>query len=97
MTREEAIARLKNIAWLYGSSEREQNIQAINMAIEALSAERTGEWLPFEYGDDTWHKCSVCGVADRYVEVCQRPDGTIGRTAYVRHFCPNCGADMRGK
>ena len=37
MTREEAITRLKNIAWLYGSSEREQNIEAIDMAIEALS------------------------------------------------------------
>lgn len=41
MTREEAITRLKNMAWLYGSSEREQNIEAIDMAIEALSAEPT--------------------------------------------------------
>ena len=38
MTREEAITRLKNMAWLYGSAEREQNIEAIDMAIEALSA-----------------------------------------------------------
>ena len=38
MTREEAITRLKNMAWLYGSSEREQNIEAIDMAIEALSS-----------------------------------------------------------
>lgn len=37
MTREDAIARLKNMAWLYGSTEREQNIEAIDMAIEALS------------------------------------------------------------
>ncbi len=37
MTREEAITRLKNMAWLYGSTEREQNIEAIDMAIEALS------------------------------------------------------------
>lgn len=36
MTREEAITRLKNMAWLYGSSEREQNIEAIDMAISAL-------------------------------------------------------------
>lgn len=36
MTREEAIYRLKNMAWLYGSAEREQNIEAIDMAIEAL-------------------------------------------------------------
>lgn len=39
MTREEAIYRLKNMAWLYGSAEREQNIEAVDMAIEALSAE----------------------------------------------------------
>jgi len=39
VTREEAIYRLKNMAWLYGSAEREQNIKAIDMAIEALSAD----------------------------------------------------------
>ena len=39
MTKEEAIYRLKNMAWLYGSAEREQNIEAIDMAIEALKAE----------------------------------------------------------
>lgn len=45
MTKEEAIYRLKNMAWLYGSAEREQNIEAIDMAIEALKAEpiRCGE------------------------------------------------------
>lgn len=36
MTKEEAIYRLKNMAWLYGSTEREQNIKAIDMAIESL-------------------------------------------------------------
>ena len=39
MTREEAIYRLKNMAWLYGSAEREQNIEAIDMAIEALQTD----------------------------------------------------------
>lgn len=37
MTKEEAITRLKNMAWLYGSVEREQNLEAIDMAIEALT------------------------------------------------------------
>lgn len=41
MTREEAIRRLKNMAWLYGSVEREPHIEAINMAIEALQNEPT--------------------------------------------------------
>lgn len=39
MTKEEAIYRLKNMAWLYGSAEREQNIEAIDKAIEALQTE----------------------------------------------------------
>lgn len=39
MTRKEAITRLKNMAWLYGSAEREQNIEAIDMAIESLQTE----------------------------------------------------------
>lgn len=43
MTKEEAITRLKNMVWLYGSAEREQNIEAIDMAIEALSANYTTE------------------------------------------------------
>ena len=38
MTREEAIYRLKNMAWLYGSAEREQNLEAIDMAIESLQS-----------------------------------------------------------
>lgn len=43
MTREEAIVILKNISWQMGSVEREQNIEAINMAIEALKAEPSTE------------------------------------------------------
>jgi hypothetical protein len=39
MTREEAITRLTNMAWLCGSAEREQNIEAIYMAIGALKAD----------------------------------------------------------
>lgn len=39
MTKEEAIYRLQNMAWLYGSTEREQNIDAIDKAIEALQTD----------------------------------------------------------
>ena len=45
MTSEEAITRLKNMAWLYGSAEREQNIEAIDMAIEALSADTSSDLI----------------------------------------------------
>jgi len=39
MTREEAIAILKDISWQMGSVKRWENIEAIDMAIEALKAE----------------------------------------------------------
>ena len=26
---------------------------------------KKGYWQPYKYGDDTWHQCSACGVADR--------------------------------
>lgn len=36
MTREEAIHRLKNTAWLGTNKDREETEQAVDMAIEAL-------------------------------------------------------------
>ena len=41
MTREEAIQCLKDISWQMGSVKRWQNIEAIDMAIEALSEDKT--------------------------------------------------------
>lgn len=81
MTREEAIYRLKNMAWLYGSAEREQNIEAIDMAIEALQNRSQGEWIyQSKFGRI---ECKACGHVFRsYV--------------YPRNFCPNCGAIMKG-
>ena len=55
-----------------------------------------GEWLPFEFGDERWHKCSCCGTADKYVEYVPRPNGTVGKLVSIRNFCPNCGARMKG-
>ena len=40
MTREEAITVLKDISWQMGSVKRWENIEAIDMAIEALSIVR---------------------------------------------------------
>lgn len=41
MTREEAIYRLKNTAWLGTNADREETEQAVDMAIEALQNEPT--------------------------------------------------------
>ena len=43
-------------------------------AYERGKADRPqGEWVLFEYGDEKWHKCTACGVADRYIEYVERP------------------------
>jgi hypothetical protein len=55
-----------------------------------------GKWLPYEFGDYHWHKCSVCGVADKYIETVYRKGFIDNEIFSVRNFCPNCGADMRG-
>lgn len=47
--------------------------------------QKRGKWMPYEFGDYRWHKCSVCGKADKYID-------TIGES--VRNYCPNCGARM---
>ena len=49
-----------------------------------------GHWLPYEFGDYHWHKCSVCGKADKYIETI----GNGGDLQAIRHFCPMCGARM---
>lgn len=41
-----------------------------------------------------YHTCSVCGVADEYITVDERPNGTHVILKHVRKYCPNCGARM---
>lgn len=78
MTREEAITRLKNMAWLYGSVEREQNIEAIDMAIEALSDRPTDEW------------CTDCKEYDHEKHCCPRFNRVIRTTLAEVVRCKDC-------
>lgn len=55
---------------------------------------RHGHWLSYEYGDYHWHKCSVCGVADKYIETVHRDGYPDKDVECIRHYCPNCGAKM---
>ena len=72
MTREEAIYRIKNMAWLYGSAEREQNIEAIDMAIEALQTDfvRCNECKHYraEYGSCTAEHWDLSRVTFPHVD-----------------------------
>lgn len=69
--------------------EHRDYVEALLMAIEALSAEAVqGEWIHdgqnFKGGID-WCHCSECG----------QKTSTNGLDMYK--FCPNCGTRMRGE
>lgn len=55
-----------------------------------------GKWLPYEFGDYHWHKCSVCGTADKYIDTVDRSDRGYGKSDLesVRNYCPVCGSKM---
>ena len=97
MTRDEIIEQLDGIVGtyeiLFGHGVNSDildadDIEAIKEAISLLSAEREkGEWVPMydRWGDIVTtvcgYECSKCGEWN----------------ADNDNFCPNCGADMRGK
>lgn len=84
MTREEAkealsVLKIYDNQWLR---------EAIDMAIEALSADRpSGEWIC--KGD--YAVCSKCGDSSG-----MQFDG-VEPIPLKTNFCPHCGADMRGE
>ena len=81
MTKEEAINRLKNMAWIYGSVEREQNIEAIDMAISALS-EKT-ETLTHE---EAWAEIEASDLISRAdaIEAVENNSYGMGSRASVK-------------
>lgn len=88
MTREEAKEILTH-NWTrvdnpnYSESELDE---AFFMAIEALSAERTGEWI--DKGE--YAECSMCGAHSG-----TQFDG-VEPIPLKTNYCPNCGARMKG-
>ena len=82
MTNEEAIKRLEKIRAIYLGMDNKSDVKALNMAIKALSAENTAEWI--DYSEDdlriSYYRCSKCGY--------WMDDKT--------KYCQNCGAKMEG-
>lgn len=76
MTREEAIDVLKHN---YPSACFADLCEAVEIAIQALSAQRKGKWIPSDVPESTLCKCDQCG---------------FNCGAYSHCFCPNCGARM---
>lgn len=78
---------------VYGRSEEgmataKELIQTIKNLPSAQPERKKGFWYALEKGDKGYSagdfKCSVCGEPNR----CYVPKP---------HFCPSCGADMRGE
>ena len=65
--------------------------------LEHIGSAKHGKWMPYEFGDYHWHKCSVCGVADCYITTIDR--GIYGKhdIESVRTYCPHCGARMEAE
>ena len=70
------------------------NPEYIKQVQEAFSVVKTalerpvGEWVK----DGLYYVCSVCGEKAPYCY----PNEHERFIMYKSHFCPNCGADMRG-
>lgn len=53
-----------------------------------------GKWEPYMFGDERWHVCSVCGIADQYGMKYEDFNGKEHLVLSVRNYCPYCGARM---
>lgn len=83
MTREEATFYIKELQKTYASMDKKV-AEAVDMAIEALSAERTGEWA-IAYLD---HESIGVRPKALYCSECS------WLTSFPSAYCPNCGAKM---
>lgn len=98
MTREEATLALCKLKMCYISYDVDDldEAKAIDVAIEALKEEPrpTGKWVPYEFGDEKWHKCTNCNKPSDYKERVQHFDGKWHWYVRVQNYCPKCGAKM---
>ena len=69
-----------------------------DMAISALS-ENKGEWIKIQSGDKDFPEiivCNKCYHENSHLDFNEHNE-PIGKVFITSNFCPNCGADMRGK
>lgn len=61
--------------------------------------ENKGEWIKVHSGDKDFPEsivCSKCGNENSHFDFNEHAE-PIGKVFITSKFCPNCGADMRGK
>ena len=64
------------------------NIDAVNMQPTIEPERKQGKWKPIGWSGRI-HKCNQCGNMLDF--------GGVNAGRGDANFCPNCGADMRGK
>lgn len=88
MTREEAIAVLESDAEYMYSQDSPYNREAYQMAVEALEAE------PIKHG--RWEMYGVITQGTLAIPTYRCSECKEDTNNWFWHYCPNCGADMRG-
>ena len=72
----------------YGYMDTKSIVDLLN-DLPSAQPERKGRWIKLDmHAHLADHKCTACGQ-ECYVPTC------MGEPMYI--YCPNCGADMRGK
>lgn len=97
MTREEAVARIKDHIEIHRYHEQDavKIFEALDMAIKALEQpeQKTGHWIYGEdnsgTGRDGWF-CSKCGHFEKWDYSTDMKSAEIN----LSNFCPNCGVAM---
>ena len=111
MTTNEAITILEEVSLIDDSlyQYNEKYLEALEMAIQSLSAEKTAEWIydgSLGYHGESHYKCSVCGKRVKEKEVNGKLVGGYGPEAKgsewicdyepdFTNYCSNCGAKMK--
>jgi len=93
MSNEEVIETLKGIVFNGFDRTTRKERQALDLAIKALEDRPQSEWVGNAFDE---HHCKRCGHPALWEE---EPDGYYADSYYEvqSNFCPECGADMRGK
>ena len=89
MTNKEAKNRLTSLRMSYKIRIEEEDIEALDRAIEALENQKTGRWI--DYGMRYDVRCSICN--NQYP---LKPIGSSRLMGCKSNYCPCCGAKMEG-
>jgi len=82
------VLKESNTDGAYGYMDTKSIVDLLN-DLPSAQPERKGRWIKLDmHAHLADHKCTACGQ-ECYVPTC------MGEPMYI--YCPNCGADMRGK